>query len=49
MVESVYCAVRSVTSIAARRAAIDVTYVTWQGNEGELPEDDTIVPKHVEA
>ena len=25
------------------------TYVTWWGNEYELPEDDTIVSKHVEA
>ena len=23
------------------------TYVTWRGNEYELPEDDTIVSKHV--
>ena len=25
------------------------TYVTWRGKEFELPEDDTIVSKHVEA
>ena len=25
------------------------TYVTWQGNECELPEDDTLVSKHVGA
>ena len=25
------------------------TYVTWQGNEYELPEDDMIVSKHVGA
>ena len=25
------------------------TYVTWQGNEYELSEDDTIVSKHVGA
>ena len=25
------------------------TYVTWRGNEYELPEDDTIVSKHVGA
>jgi hypothetical protein len=25
------------------------TYVTWQGIDYELPEDDTIVSKHVEA
>ena len=25
------------------------TYVTWQINEYELPEDDTIVSKHVAA
>ena len=23
------------------------TYVTWRGNEYELPEDDTVVSKHV--
>jgi hypothetical protein len=25
------------------------TYVTWQGTNYELPEDDTIVSKHVAA
>ena len=25
------------------------TYITWRGNEYELPEDDTIVSKHVES
>ena len=25
------------------------TCLTWRGNEYELPEDDTIVSKHVEA
>ena len=25
------------------------TYVSWRHNEYELPEDDTIVSKHVEA
>ena len=25
------------------------TYITWRGNEYELPEDDTIVSKHVGA
>ena len=25
------------------------TYVTWRGNEYELPEEDMIVSKHVEA
>ena len=25
------------------------TYVTWSGNEYELPDDDTIVSKHVAA
>ena len=24
-----------------------ISYVTWRGNEYELPEDDTIVSKHV--
>ena len=23
------------------------TYVTWQGNEYKLPEDDTVVSEHV--
>ena len=35
-------------------AALDLqlylrTYVIWQGNEGKLPDDDTVVSKHVGA
>jgi len=28
---------------------ISHTYVTWQGTNYELPEDDTIVSKHVRS
>jgi hypothetical protein len=26
-----------------------ITYLTWRGNEYELPEDDTTLSKHVEV
>jgi hypothetical protein len=41
--------ITSSSYISISIAAVGNTYITWRGNEYELPEDDTIVSKHVGA
>ena len=46
--ELVFITSQSYISISIA-AVGNITYVTWRGNEYELPENDTIVWKHVRA